>query len=149
MGTLFDRVSGLPDSGSRDAVQYRRWRGSAVEFRSRRSRSIVCRMHLSPWWITESLLFEAVHCSTKDRKVRQGLAGRPLLLVVSSRKFHSLSEELRTVSSRARSWLIQDRNLRTLVLRVQEQVTLMGCVHWHCEIEHTRHASRALIKLCS
>jgi hypothetical protein len=55
MGTLFDRVSGLPDSGSRGAVQYRRSRGSAVEFRSSRSRSIVCRAHLSPWWITESL----------------------------------------------------------------------------------------------
>lgn len=32
MGTLFDRVSGLPNSGSRGAVQYRRSRGSAVEF---------------------------------------------------------------------------------------------------------------------
>lgn len=73
-----------------------------------------------------------------------------MFLVVSSRKF-SFSFRRITNGVIAGKKLADTRseseNTSIKSSKHEEPVDLMDCVHWHCEIKHTRHASKALIKL--
>lgn len=84
--------------------------------------------------------------------MRQGLARLSLFLVVSSRKFSFPFRRITNGIIAGREMAdtrSESENTGIKSSKYEELVALMGCVHWHCEIEHTRHASKALIKLWS
>jgi hypothetical protein len=91
-------------------------------------------------------------CSLFNQRsqVRQSLARRSLFLVVSSRKlpfsFRRITNGLIAGKTLADT-RSESENTGIKSSKYEEPVTLMDCVHWHYEIEHTRYASKALIKL--